>query len=490
MSSPGGGAHTAGHRAARNTAVLLGAELVGRLAWFVVFAGLGRTQGETAVGIFVFAAALVQIAMLGVDLGLDRYLIRTVAKDRARRHALLSDIVLLKLVLAVPAGIGLALLANLLGYGGATEQTIYLLTIAFVLEGLGRTVFAVLTAYEEGRPIAITAVVQRVLAAALGLLALALGYGIVAVALAYLIGAAVGLVLATVLMFRSVGAPRWEPDRRRWLAHAKTSLPFATEDVFMVLLFKIDAVILALMTTEAVVGLYGAAYRIFEATLVIPYALVRTFAAMYVYLERDSEPTIQGTFSRSIKLALSGLVPLSVCFGLLAEPIITATFGEDFAGAAGPLRLLAPGVAMLGIVSLSCGLISSRRDPKIVMYVTGVIAVLNIALNLILIPPYEASGAAAAMLISEACFSVATLTIAARTVGGLAWVRMLAGPLGAAIVMAAVILPLAATPLLAVALGGIAYVVALYAVERTLSPADVRFAVDLVRRYLPGSSPA
>ena len=481
-----GRAHAAGHRAARNTAVLMASEIVGRLAWFAVFAGLGRTQGEAEVGIFVFAAALVQIAMLGVDLGLDRYLIRTVAKDHEQRHSLLSDIVSLKLVLAVPVALGLALLANLLGYGGETEQTIYLLTIAFVLEGLGRTVFAVLTAFEEGGPIAITAVVQRVSAAALGLIALILGYGVVVVAACYLVGAAIGLALATVLMFRAVGVPRWTPDRRRWMRHARTSLPFATEDVFTVLLFKVDAVILAVMTTEATVGLYGAAYRVFEATLVVPYALVRAFSAMYVYLERDTEPTIQGTFSRSIKLALAGLLPLSVAFGLLAGPLLTATFGDDFTEAAGPLRLLAPAIAMLGIVSLSNAVITSRRDPKIVMYLAAAIAAVNVALNLALIPAYEASGAAAAMLISEALFSAAALTIAARTVGGVEWLRMLAGPLIAGAAMAAVILPLDGTPLLALAAGGLAYLAVLYTVERLVSPGDVRFATDLLARYLPG----
>jgi O-antigen/teichoic acid export membrane protein len=485
-----GAAHEAGHRAARNTAVLMVSEIVGRLAWFAVFAGLGRTQGEAEVGIFVFAAALVQIAMLGVDLGLDRHLIRTVAKERDERHNFLSDIVSLKLVLALPMAILLAVLANVLGYGGETAQTIYVLTLAFVLEGLGRTVFAVLTAFEEGGAIAVTAVVQRLSAAALGLVALVLGYGVVVVAVCYLIGAGIGLALATVMMVRTVGRPRWSPDRTRWLGHAKTSLPFATEDVFMVLLFKVDAVILALMTTEVAVGLYGAAYRVFEATLVVPYALVRAFSAMYVYLERDTEPTIQGTFSRSIKLALAALLPISVIAGLLAEPILTATFGDDFTEAAGPLRLLAPAIAMLGIVSLSNAVITSRRDPKIVMYLTAVIAAINVGLNLVLIPPHEASGAAAAMLISETLFSVAALTIAVRTVGGVEWIRMLAGPVLAAAVMAAAILPLAGTPLLAIAAGLGAYLIALYLVERVVSPGDVRFAADLFRRYLPGRAPA
>lgn len=363
--STGEAARAAGHRAARNTVLLFAGEVIGRLAWFAVFAGLGRAQGEAAVGVFVFAAALVQIAMLAVDLGLDRYLIRTVARDRDERHGLLSDVIALKLLLAAPVAMALVVLAQVMGYGGATEATIYALTAAFVIEGLGRTVFGVLTAHESGGPIAITAIAQRVIAAALGIAALLGGLGVVAVATCYLIGSAAGLALSIALMSRAIGPPRWAPDRRRWSRHARASLPFAAEDVFMVILFRIDAVMLAAMTTEIAVGLYGAAYRIFEATLVFPYALVRAFSAMYVYLERDSEPTIHGTFGRSIKLVLAGLLPLSVGFATLAGPLLDLTFGPEFEGAAGPLRLLAPAVAALGVVSLSIALITSRRDPRI-----------------------------------------------------------------------------------------------------------------------------
>lgn len=476
----------AGHRAARNTVVLMAAEIVGRLAWFAVFAGLGRAQGEAEVGVFVFAAAFVQIGILGLDLGLDRYLIKTVAKEWGERHKLTSDVVSLKLVIALPLTLGLLGLSTLLGYEGTTRTTILVLSFAFICESLGRTVFSLLIARESGGPIAITAIVQRLLAAALGILLLILGYGVVAVALAYAFGAVIGLVLGTILMARTIGVPRWTPSRSRWAAHSKASLPFAAEDVFTVLLFKLDAVILALLTTEVIVGSYGAAYRVFEATLVIPYALVRAFSAMYVYLERDTEPTIQGTFSRSIKLALAGLLPLSVGFGLLAEPLITAAFGDEFAEAADPLRLLAPAIAMLGIVSLSNSVITSRRDPKIVMYLTGGITLFNVALNLILIPPYEAAGAAAAMLASEALWSAAAIVIAARTVGGIEWGRTLAGPLLAAGSMALVIIPLADSPLLAIAAGVLAYLVALVAIERLTSPEDVRFAIRLAERFLPG----
>ena len=108
--------------------MLMTAEVVGRVAWFAVFAGLGRTQGEAAVGTFVFAAALVQIAILGLDLGLDRYLIRTIAKEWEERHTMASDIVALKLALSIPVTLSLVLFSTVMGYEGTTQITILILS--------------------------------------------------------------------------------------------------------------------------------------------------------------------------------------------------------------------------------------------------------------------------------------------------------------------------------------------------------------------------
>ena len=165
---------------------------------------------------------------------------------------------------------------------------------------------------------------------------------------------------------------------------------------------------------------------------------------------------------------------------------ITATFGDEFAPATAPLQLLAPAIAMLGIVSL-CNTDHVQCDLKIVMYVTAVVTVLNIALNLLLIPTYaQASGAAGAMLISEAVFSAAVLVIAARTVGTIDWVRTLAGPLIAAGIMAAAILPLASQPLGGSRSRRRSLSLTLLLIERFTSPADLAFAARLARRFVPG----
>lgn len=56
--------------------------------------------------------------------------------------------------------------------------------------------------------------------------------------------------------------------------------------------------------------------------------------------------------------------------------------------------------------------------------------------------------------------------------------------------MLVVMLATASAPLLAAALGALTYGTVLFAIERALSPGDVRFALGLVSRRLPGRTSA
>jgi O-antigen/teichoic acid export membrane protein len=485
MPSPAGAAERAAERAAKNTVVRLVGEVVGKLASFVLFAALARAAGEAGLGIFVFAFAFAQIATTPVGLGFDRYMLRQVAKDRRTIEELFYNVLALKLSLAVPILAIAFVVVNVLDYDATTRAAVYVLSAGVLLDLLAKSVFYVFNAFERGELLAITVVVQRVGTAALGLAALAAGFGVVTVAAVYTLGAAVGLALALVLLARRVGLPRLSVSRSRWRGLTRRSLPYATQDIFGVLLAKVDVVLLSFLATEAVVGRYGAAYRLLEATFFVTSALTGAFSAMYTYLDDRSTPSIQSVFSRSLKLSVASLVPFAVTFGVLAEPISRLIFGDEFADSAGPLRLLAGVVVLYGLLTLSSSLIVSRRDPRIVVVVVAGMALTNLGLNLVLIPPLGAEGAAAAMLITDAIFVVVMMAIATRTVGSAHLGRALGSPLVAGAAMGAVMATLSSLPVVAAAGGVVVYIAVLLLLERTFNPLDLEFVRSMVRRRLP-----
>ena len=335
------------------------------------------------------------------------------------------------------------------GYDDQTQQVVWILAIGFVFDAVANTIYSRLPGLRaqradrgRGRRRA------RSPRAAAGLAVLALGYGVVAVAVTYSACAALGLAMASVLLVRRIGLPRRSVSTRGWLRLTTVSLPFGLQDVFSVMLFKLDTVILSLMATAAAVGRYGGAYRLLESSLFITYALDRRLRARCTPTSSaDSEPTVGAAFERSLKLALVGLVPIAAVFGVLAEPICRLLFGAGLEDAAEPLRFLAPVVVLIGVVTLASSLVVSRRNPMVMVWSTAAIVVVNVVLNVALIPSWDETGAAVAMLVERGRFLCVVVPLAARTVGGVRWLPTITGPLLAGAVMVPLLFLLDGVPL-------------------------------------------
>lgn len=476
--------HQVGERAVVNTAVRAVGEVVGKLASLALFAEMGRSLGQAGLGVFTFGMAFVQITTIPVDFGMDRYLVRRVARDRGTMNSLFARVLSAKLILTGPVAAATVALVTVLGYGTRTRETVYVLTAGFVFDAMARAIFGLFMAVERSGMLAITVVIQRVLVAIAGILALHNGYGVVTVAICYTSGSLLSILIAAGLLAWRIGMPPLRLTAARMRELFSACLPFAAQDVFTVLLFKLDAVILSLMSTAQAVGRYGAAYRLLESTFFIDVSLAGAFAAMYTYLGPDTDPPISAVFQRSLGLAQALLMPIAVGFGLLAGPICRLIFGPQFLAAGAPLRLLAPVVVLLGLVMLCQSLIVSRSSGRAVVKVTAWMVLLNAVLNVALIPLLADRGSATAMLVTEAAFIAISLLWSVRLVGGVNWWAMSGAPLLAGLAMALAILPLRAHLLPGALVGAAVYVLALVALQLVIAPQDVNFALSLVRRRL------
>jgi O-antigen/teichoic acid export membrane protein len=148
------------------------------------------------------------------------------------------------------------------------------------------------------------------------------------------------------------------------------------------------------------------------------------------------------------------------------------------------LRLLAPAQIELGVVTLCSVLIVSRRRPAIMAFSTAGAVVLNVVLNVVLIPRFAEDGAAAAMLITESVFVVLVVGLATMETGRLGLRTTLVGPIVAGAAMVGVMFALQHAFAAALVAGIACYLAVLVAVERLVAPQDVDFVTSLVRRRL------
>ena len=434
-------------RVARNTAIRAAAELVGKFATLALMAALARKEGAAALGLFVFALAWSELASTPIDMGFDRHFLRLVARDKAQMAGAFYNVLALKLARAIPLVAISWTLVWALGYEGEERATVYLLTVTYLLESVRWTLFSIFTGHERADLIGRVLVTQRLLSGSVGLVAVLLGYGIVGVAVVYVVAAAVAVALGFWLLRGSIGIPPFALPEGPRAELRRQSLAFGAQEVLSAGIARVDAVLLAVIATSTVVGLYGAAYRLLEATIFLSTALLGAFTAMFAYLDEHSEPTIQAVFSRALKLSYLLLLPCAIPLAVLPGPILELFFGDEFGPGADALRLLAPTVVVLGNVLLTGSLIASRLDPKVLLRCFIVAFAVNLVVNLALIPPLGAAGAALGMLLTEIVLAVIMLRLATRAVGRPPLLESFGAASIAGAAMALVMLPVDAHPI-------------------------------------------
>jgi O-antigen/teichoic acid export membrane protein len=467
-----------------NTSYRLFADVASKIFSLAFFVVMARELGESRFGVFTFALAFVILATTLANFGQDVILTREVARDRGRLSGYFANTLAVKIVLATGSltlAIGIAALA---GIDRETLLVLLLLGPAVVLELLMATCFASYQAFERLQFIPAALIPQRFVTALVGIVALLQGAGVVAVSAIYLGGAALGFALALWFLVRKISRPRVEVEPGRWLPLMRASLAIGLAGAFAVVLFRIDTAMLAAYEPKAVVGDYGAAFRLLEATLFVAWSVGAAVYPVFSRLTTTSEPAVGPVYQRSLKLVVALTLPLAAGSFVLAGPLIELLYGSSYEDAATALRLLAPAIALYPICYVTGYLLISQDRQRVLTWVYGLVAAENVLANFVLIPWLSLDGAAIGTSISQLLVAIAFVVFAQRTAGQIGWVRIAAGPVVATILAAATMAVLREDFAAAVAAGTVVYLVALVLFERFLFPEDARAVLNLLSRRI------
>ena len=298
-------------------------------------------------GRFSWALSLTLIIETIMDIGLGQVTVRAVARDREGAHALLRQVLGLKLVwVAIGLGV-LAVVAPLLKtdlrvieicyiMGVSSAIRSYLMTARSVLQGLGRFDLE-----------ALTVVADRVLILAAGSAALWEGQGLFGLAIAFVAARVAILGAVTILMRTVVGSVRPSFDRAQWRELQKAAIPLGFFIIALQTYTYIDTVILGLMRSDAEVGWYAASYRVYEGLTYVPAIVSAVLTPRLSYLFIHDRPAHHALMMR----VLAGALALGVLLGggalLIARPLVLLLFGAPYAPAAPPLQILAGGAVFV-----------------------------------------------------------------------------------------------------------------------------------------------
>jgi PST family polysaccharide transporter len=217
---------------------------------------------------------------------------------------------------------------------------------------------------------------------------------------------AIGLLV----VYRCLGGhiTDWRPRYDMAMALIRECWPLIFSSLSVMLYMKVDIVMLGKLSGDRSVGIYSAATRLSEGFYFIPMIIASSVAPMLLRARaRSAEQYMLGLFQLYILMVRMSLA-IAVLLAVASPLLIGLLFGSDFSEASAVLRLhiWAAIAVFLGVASSQYLINEGLQKLSLCRTLTGL--VVNILLNLLLIPHFGAVGAAIATLIS---YFVATFSI-------------------------------------------------------------------------------
>jgi len=202
-------------------------------------------------------------------------------------------------------------------------------------------------------------------------------------------------------------------------AHLKSLGHFFISSSAIGLYVYFDTILLGKLTHDAaLVGQYSTALKLVKMLVLVIMALGAVMSPRIAYLSgKGHTEQISAYHSKMLLLLVTAGLPVCSLLALLAPEIIAVIAGPAFADAVPLLRLLSILPILIGLSNLYCfqTLIPLKRENLLVPAVLAGCAG-SLALNLLLIPRYGATGAAVATISTEAVVTLITGYFAHRAV--------------------------------------------------------------------------
>ncbi|MGH8968375.1 MAG: flippase [Actinomycetes bacterium] len=441
-------------------------------------AGLGvvvlvaRAGGPRSLGVFQFALTLT--AMLPFYYGVPSLLAREVARRPAEGRRWVEAGTLISLIAGGFFTLVFAVGAIVVHASHETVVAVQLAGVGMAFDGIARVQFAAFWAWERLRTEALITSVQEATFLIGTAVVLGTGGGVLGAMIAFTGSRALGAGLGWVLVGRRLGAlPVPRAEARFLRTTVRRCTPFAVSDTLTLTYMRADSVMLGVIHGPVAVGLYQA------GTNLVLYFNVLARSVNHALYPRMSKawPGRLGDFRRLRYASFStiGLIamPVTVACLLLAPRTFQFLYGPRFDRAilTYQLLVLVIPVRMLGH-TLSLSLAAADRQTRRTVAVTAV-AVLNVALNLYVIPRWSYLGAAVTTIICETLLFLLYALFLRQVAGRSDIVRAMVLPGVATVPMAAAILVTNGQHLLVSVLTGAAtYAVTLVGLALARAPRD------------------
>lgn len=404
-----------------NSLVQVGGKLIGTFLGLLAIAWFARYLGSEGFGYYTTATAFASLFAIVADLGLTLVASQMINQPDADDERLLGNLMSFRLISATLIVSLAPLVASLMPYSAAVKAGIWLAAGAYLFNNFNQIFVSLFQKYLRTDYVALSDVLSRLIWVIGAYLTVNRNWG--------LSGVFWTMVVANVFsfVFQYLFAKKLVPlklkfDMKIWRVIMSKSWPLLTTSALNLIYLKADIVILSLMVAPAAVGLYGAAYKVVDVLVSLPFIFAGLVLPILTsHRSAGKLADLKRSWSKFFDYTIILALPLTIGGIYLSGPIMRLVAGPQFL-AAGPILVILM-IAVL-MVFLSCvfthSVISWEKQTKLIpIYLFTAVTALPVYYWGI--KNYSYFGAAWGTVYSETMIVLGSLYIMAKHAPGFSW---------------------------------------------------------------------
>lgn len=225
----------------------------------------------------------------------------------------------------------------------------------------------------------------------------------------------IAAITAFVMVYRHLDSFKFKFNRAFSLSIIKESLPYALMTLLMGIYHRMDSVMLERMLDNGDVasGIYAQGYRFLDAlnnfSFLFAVLLFPIFARM-LKEKIDLNPVV----NVGNKLLLTGILLISITAFFFKTEIMSWRYVEHIASASSTFGVLIISAFFYGLIIIYGSLLTADGRLKWLNYIAVGGVLINLVLNLILIPKQQEYGSALATLVTQGTIAIANTYLAIK----------------------------------------------------------------------------
>lgn len=389
------------NRVARNTTLLFSSTILSYI--FVFFATMytARYLGAEGFGILSFALAFSGILTVFMDLGMSTLAVREVARKKSLGKKYIGNITIIKLILSVLTFGFMFVFVTVADYPQQVSNVVYIITFSTIITSYNTMFYSIFQAYEKIEYQSLGIIINSSLMLALVLILIYYGFNLIDFASAYIIVNLICFFYCVLICSWKFFVPKIEVDLSFWKPTIVAAFPLSLTLLFSAIGFRVDSVLLSVISGNVAVGYYTAPYKIIEALIFVPSVLNVVIYPVMSKFYISSKESLINSYKKAIKYLIILGLPLAVGIFLLADKIILLIYGIEFIPSITALQILIWEIPLIFLTYIFGTFLVSINKQNLSLKINFICMILNIVLNLVLIPNYSYLAASFVTVLTE-----------------------------------------------------------------------------------------